>query len=131
MLVRRMLLTGVVVGLAVGAWGCAPAIIGGDAGVYHMGKLYAVSSRDLDSVYGATLTAMGELELEVKEKAKDVFSAKVIAKSADGKTIGVYIEPGSEGRTAFSIKVGVGGNRRKSKVIYEKIQQNLALGTSK
>jgi len=126
-----MLLTGVFVGLVVGAWGCAPSIIGGDAGVYHMGKLYAVSSRDLDSVYGATLAAMGELELEVKEKAKDVFSAKVVAKSADGKTIGVRIKPGSEGRTSFRIKVGVAGNKRRSKVIYEKIERNLAVGTSK
>jgi hypothetical protein len=96
-----------------------------------MGKLRAVSSRDLDSVYSATLAAMGELELDVKEKAKDVFSAKVVAKSADGKTIGVHIKPGSEGRTAFNIKVGAGGNKRRSKVIYEKIERNLAAGTSK
>lgn len=131
MLVRRMLLIGVFLCLAVGGWGCAPAIIGGDAGVYHMGKLYAVSSRDMDSVYGATLAAMGELELEVKEKAKDVFSAKVVAKSADGKTIGVHIKPGGEERTSFRIKVGVAGNKRRSKVIYEKIERNLAMGTSK
>lgn len=131
MLVRRILLIGVLLGLAVVGWGCAPAIIGGDAGVYHMGKLYAVSSRDMDSVYNATVSAMGQLELELKEQAKDVFSAKVVAKSADGKTIGVHIKPGSEGRTAFSIKVGVAGSKRRSKVIYEEIEQNLAMGVSK
>ncbi|UCF43432.1 MAG: DUF3568 family protein [Planctomycetota bacterium] len=131
MLVKRMLLIGVFLGLAVGGWGCAPAIIGVDAGVYHMGKLYGVSGRDLNTVYDATLAAMGELELEVKEKAKDVFSAKVVAKSADGKRIKVRIKPGGEGRTKFSIKVGKTGERRRSEVIYEKIRQNLAMGTSK
>lgn len=131
MLVRRMLLIGVFVGLAIGWWGCAPTIIGGDAGVYHIGKLYGVSSRDMSSVYNATVNAMGQLELEVKEQAKDVFSAKVIAKSADGKRISVLIKPGDEGRTKFSIKVGTGGERRRSEVIYEKIQQNLAMGTGK
>ncbi len=131
MLVRRMLLIGVFVGLAIGWWGCAPTIIGGDAGVYHIGKLYGVSSRDMSSVYNATVNAMGQLELEVKEQAKDVFSAKVIAKSADGKRISVLIKPGDEGRTKFSIKVGTGGERRRSEVIYEKIQQNLAMGMGK
>ena len=131
MSVRRMLLIGVFVGLAVGWWGCAPAIIGGDAGVYHMGKLYGVSSRDMSSVYNATVNAMGQLELEVKEQAKDVFSAKVIARSADGKRISVVIKPGDEGRTKFSIKVGAAGERRRSEVIYEKIQQNLATGMGK
>lgn len=131
MLVRRMLLIVMVVGLSVGAWGCAPAIVGGDAGVYHMGKLYGVSSRDMDSVYNATVGAMEQLELDVEEQAKDVFSAKVVAKSADGKTIGVHIKPGGEGRTNFSIKVGVAGSKSRSKVIYEKIEQNLAMGMSK
>ncbi len=131
MLARWILLIGVLLCLAVGGWGCAPSIVGGDAGVYHMGKLYAVSSQSMDSVYGATLAAMGSLELEVKDKAKDVFSAKVVAKSADGKTIGVHIKPGGEGRTEFSIKVGVAGSKRRSKVIYEEIEQNLAVGMSK
>jgi hypothetical protein len=126
-----MLLIGVALGLAVSTWGCAPSIIGGDAGVYHLGKLYGVSSRDVDSVYGASLSAMDELELEVKDKAKDVFSAKVVAKSADNKTIRVRIKPGGEERTSFSIKVGLFGNKRRSKVIYEKIDRNLAVGTSK
>ena len=131
MLVMRMLLIGVFASLAIGGWGCAPAIIGGDAGVYHIGKLYGVSSRDMSSVYNATVDAMGQLELEVKEQAKDVFSAKVIAKSADGKKISVLIKPGDEGRTKFSIKVGAAGERRRSEVIYEKIQENLAMGMGK
>ncbi|MHC4912199.1 MAG: DUF3568 family protein [Planctomycetota bacterium] len=131
MLVKRMLLTGVLVGLAVSGWACAPTIIGDDAGVYRMGKLYGVSSRDLDSVYAATLSALDELELEVKDKAKDVFSAEVVAKSADGKTIRVRMKPSGEERTSFNIKVGVGGNRQRSEVLYEKIQQNLATGTKK
>jgi hypothetical protein len=126
-----MLLIGVFLGLAVSGWGCAPSIIGDDAGVYHLGKLYGVSSRDVDSVYGASLSAMDELEVEVKDKAKDVFSAKVVAKSADGKTIRVRIKPSGEERTSFSIKVGLLGNKRRSKVIYEKIERNLATGMSK
>lgn len=107
--------------------GCGPNVVGVDSAAYSSGKLYAASSRDVTSVYNATVRALGELEIPVTEKAKDVFSAKVKGRSADGKLITVIIKPVEGGRSDYSIKVGAFGNRSRSEVIYNKIQQNLGI----
>jgi hypothetical protein len=113
--------------------GCGrPIIIGTDAAVYSGGKLYAVAGKDLNSVYLATLDALTQLELEVIEKAKDIFVAKVVAKAADGKKITIWIEPGPGDSSELSIRTGkFGGNESRSRVIYEKIRQNLGTGSRK
>lgn len=131
MLAKRILTICALAGLVSAFCGCAPSLIGSDAGVYSAGRLYAVASRDVTSVYNATLNALANMEIEVTEKAKDVFSAKVVAKAADGKTITIRIKPGEGGLTNFSIKVGRVGNRYRSRVIYEQIRQNLGISTGK
>jgi hypothetical protein len=113
--------------------GCGrPTIIGSNAAVYSGGKLYAVAGKDLNSVYLATQKALKQLELEVVEQAKDVFIAKIVAKAADGKKITIWIEPGSGDGSELSIRTGkFGGNESRSRVIYEKIRQNLGTGSGK
>jgi RNase adaptor protein for sRNA GlmZ degradation len=108
--------------------GCRPYIVGTDAGVYSSGKLYAVASTDVAGVYEATLQALGVLELAVTEKAKDVFSAKVMAKGADGKVVTIVITPRKDKHTDINIKVGPFGNKHRSLVIYEQIQKQLPGG---
>ncbi|MHC4462708.1 MAG: DUF3568 family protein [Planctomycetota bacterium] len=115
-------------GLMLAVFGCGrPNIIGTDGAVYSGGKLYAVSGQDLNSVYTATLAALKQLEIEVAEKSKDVFYAKVVGNTADGKTITIRMEPGADKATEFSIKVSTFGNKERSRVIYEKIRQNLRI----
>ncbi len=87
MLAKRTLLVCMELLVVVGIISCAPTIVSTDAGVYQNGKMYAVSSKDLDTVYQATLVAMDKLQLKVDEKMKDVFAAKVIASSADGQRV--------------------------------------------
>jgi len=129
MLVRRISIVSVLAGLVLAVCGCAPSIIGSDAGAYSHGKLYAVTSGDITSVYEATLKAIQELEMEVTEKAKDVFYAKVVAKGADGKRITIRIKPGTGNLTDLSIKVGkLGGDKYRSRIIYERIQRNIKTG---
>ena len=124
MLVKQISIVFVLAGLVLAAGGCAPSLVGTDAGVYSGGKLYAVASRDLTSMYNATLRALDELEIEVTKKAKDVFYAKVVAQGADGKTITIRLKP--EGNlTNLRIKVGLFGNKEKASVIYERIKRNL------
>ncbi len=124
MLVKQISIVFVLAGLVLAASGCAPSLVGTDAGAYSAGKLYAVASRDLTSMYNATLRALGELEIEVTKKAKDVFYAKVVAQGADGRTITIRLKP--EGNlTNLNIKVGPFGNKEKASVIYERIKRNL------
>ena len=127
MLFRRIFIVSVLACLVLTVCGCTPSIVSSDAGVYSGNTLYAVASRDLTSVYEATLNALAELEIEVTEKAKDVFYAKVIAKGADGKMITIRIKPGIGNLTDFSIKVGPFGNKEKSSIIYGRIKQNLGI----
>jgi hypothetical protein len=108
--------------------GCGrPKLIGTDAPVYSRGQLYAVAEQDLNSVYSATIAALQQLDLEVTEKARDVFYAKVIGKVADGTTITIRMEPVTDNTTNLSIKVSklLSGNEDRARTIYEKIKQNL------
>jgi outer membrane protein assembly factor BamB len=109
-------------------YGCGrPNFISTDAAVYSGGKLYAVSSKDMNSVYEATLKAFDQLEVEIVENAKDVFYAKVTGKVADGGTITVRLEPGENNITNLSIKASkfISGNEERARVVYEKIKENL------
>jgi hypothetical protein len=125
MLIRKIVLVSVIPTLIFLAGGCRPAFVGSDSAAYSAGTLYAVVSRDLDSVYTASLEALQQLEINVTSKQKDVFMAKIIAKGADSKRIEVKAKPGHEDSTELSIKVGLIGNRYRSRVIFEKIQQVL------
>ena len=124
MVIRYILMASAVVSLVLGVYGCAPSIISPDAGVYSGGRLYAVSSQDMTSVYTATLEALGDLEINVIEEAKDAFYARVVAKGADGKRIIIRIKPKEDDGSSFTIKVGTAGEKRRSSVIYEHIKQN-------
>ena len=133
MSIQRRCTICVLAGLMLAMCGCGkPTIIGTDAAVYSGGKLYAVAGKDLNSVYLATQKALKQLELEVIEQAKDVFIAKIVAKAADGKKITIWIEPGPGDSSELSIRTGkLGGNESRSRVIYEKIRQNLGTGSGK
>ena len=127
MLTKRIFTIVVFGGMLLALCGCAPSLVGSDTAAYSVGKLYAVVSKDMTSVYDATVTALGQMEIEPHDKAKDVFSAKVIAKSADGKIISVKLKPAAEGHTNIKIRVGTTGNRERATVIYNRINENLGL----
>jgi hypothetical protein len=117
--------------VVIGIIGCAPTIVSTDAGVYQHGKLYAMASKDIDAVYQATLQAMDKLQVAVTDKAKDVFGAKVVAKSADNKIIAVKIKPTEGQKTQFEISVGAFGNEERSRKIYDEIIAALGMPKAK
>lgn len=110
---------------AIAVVGCAPTIVSNDAAVYSAGKMYARASKSIDVVYAATLNAMEKLQLQVTDKAKDVFAAKVTAKSADGKTVIVKIKPAEAGVTAYTVQVGGLGDEARVRKVYDEIQKGL------
>jgi len=114
---------------AAGVIGCAPTIVSMDAGVYQHGTLYAAAGKDLDSVYAATLQAMDKLQLQILDKAKDVFGARIKAKSADGELVVVKMQPAEEKRTEYEIHIGAFGNEDRSRRLFTEITN--ALGAMK
>jgi len=128
MSMRRTWKVFAIAGLMLSVCGCGrPNLIGTDAAVYSGGKLYAVASQDLNSVYDAAVTALKQLEVEVIETAKDVFYAKVVGKIADGKTITIRMEPGANNITNITIKANkfLSGNEERARVVYTQIKLNL------
>jgi hypothetical protein len=124
MLTKRALLVFTEVVLAVSIIGCAPTImVGTDGGVYQCGKLYAVSDKSMDAVYEASLQAMDKLELKVTDKMKDVFGAKVVAKTSDDKRIVVTITPTKDKKTRYNICAD--GNAERSQTIFMEINKLL------
>ncbi len=101
--------------------GCTPRVISNDAGVYLNATLYASSSQNVAAVYAAALTAMDRLKLQVTDKGKDAFGAVVTAKTTDGKTITVAIEPMSNMRTKYTIHVGLFGDEERSQRIFDEM----------
>jgi hypothetical protein len=126
MLAKKVLLVCLEAVVIVSVIGCAPTIVSTDAGVYQNGTLFAAASKDLDSVYAATLFAMDKLQLQVTDKAKDVFAAKVVAKSADGKFVTVTMKPEGEQKTSYQIHIGAFGNEERARKIYGEINTGLA-----
>ncbi|NIP25321.1 MAG: DUF3568 family protein [Phycisphaerae bacterium] len=126
MSINKILKLFVVAVLMLALCGCGrPTIIGTDAAVYSRGNLYAVSGHDLNAVYKAALASLKQLEIEVAEKNKDVFYAKVVGNIADGRTVTIRIKPGENKATELRINTGKFGDEERSRVIYAKIQQNL------
>jgi len=125
MSIRKLFLGLSLISLVLG-YGCRPQIVGQDAAVYSSTTLFAVVSADLTSTYNASVKALKDLEIDLTDQAKDVFSAKVVGKAADGKVIRISMKPREEGGTSLTIRVGTFGDKFRSGVIYEKIKKNLA-----
>jgi hypothetical protein len=125
---RQILLIILLIGTAGLIQGCVVVAVGlGAAGTiaYVRGDLQAVESETIDVVYEATLKAMEELELNVTRKSKDALSATIITRDAQDKKITIRLKAAAEKTTKLSIRIGVFGSETKSRLIYQKIRENL------
>ena len=107
--------------------GCVVVAAGAGAGTiaYIRGDLEAVEPKGLNAVYRATEKAMDELELNVIQKKKDATSAVIVARDAEDKKITIKLSPTAEESTKLSVRVGLFGSETKSRLIYQKIHDNL------
>ena len=128
MLKIQVLLIAMLVGSMLLLQGCVVAAVGlGAAGTvaYVRGDLQTVESESIDDVYEATLKALQELELRPTRKSKDALGAEIIAYDAQDKKITIKLKSAAEGSTKLSIRIGVFGSETKSRLIYQKIRDNL------
>jgi hypothetical protein len=128
MLKIQVLLIAMLVGSMLLLQGCVVAAVGlGAAGTmaYVRGDLQAVESESIDDVYEATLKALNELELLPTRKTKDALGAEIITYDAQDKKITIRLKSAAEGTTKLSIRIGVFGSETKSRLIYQKIRENL------
>jgi len=108
--------------------GCMIAAVGiGAAGTvaYVRGDLESIESESIDVLYEATLNALKELELLPTRKSKDALGAEIITYDAQDKKITIRLKSAADKTTKLSIRIGVFGSETKSRLIYQKIRDNL------
>ena len=116
------------IGMLVLNEGCMVAAVGiGAAGTvaYVRGDLETVESENIDDVYDATLKALKDLELLPTRKSKDALGAEIVTYDAQDKKITIRLMSSAEKMTEMSIRIGVFGSETKSRLIYQKIRENL------
>lgn len=111
---------------------CVPTIAGGGgSGVsvaYIAGELQAQEDLSIDEAWPATIRALENLELRVKEQDKDSLSAKAVAYGADDKKVTVRLRREAAGVTSFKIRIGLWGDQAFSMTILDKIEEEAGLG---
>jgi len=124
---KRFLLVLVLVAGAILVNGCIIAAVGVGAGTvaYVRGSLESIEPGNIDTVYKATEKAMDQLDLKVIQKAKDVLSAEIIARNSQDTKIKIKLKATAEGPTELSIRIGLFGDEAESRLIYQKIHDNL------
>ena len=115
-------------GTLIGGCGAELLIVGaGAAGTvaYIRGDLQTVESEPIDVVYEASLKALKELELLPTRKSKDALGAEIVTYDAQDKKITIRLKSTAEKTTELSIRIGVFGSETKSRLIYQKIRDNI------
>ena len=128
---KRLGRLGLFLALATLISGCAGAALlaGGAAGVgaivWVKGKLEYQSSVPLSKVYTATLAALQEFELPIREEKKDKLVARVESQLADGKRVWIDIRSITESSSKITIRIGMFGDRSRSRRLLEAIRRHL------
>ena len=110
--------------------GCAALLVGGAAGagsvVYVKGQLKEDMSASVPAVHNASISALKDLNLPIIEDNHDNLSAKIKSKSADGQDVWIEIESVTAESSKITIRVGVMGDKNKSRQILDGIHKYLA-----
>lgn len=125
---KQVFLIILLIGTLVLNEGCMIAAVGiGAAGTvaYVRGDLESIESESIDDVYEASLKALKELELLPTRKSKDALGAEIVTYDAQDKKITIRLKSAAEKTTELSIRIGVFGSETKSRLIYQKIRDNL------
>jgi hypothetical protein len=107
--------------VAVGAAGAA----GAGSVAYVRGELDAHLGSPFDAVANATDNAIAQLQLAKISEARDAFSAKILARSAEDEKIDITVVKEADSLTKVSIRIGIFGKEEKSRAILDKIKASL------
>lgn len=108
--------------------GCAVALVGAGAAAgvgYIRGDLEATLEDDVEDVYKASLQALDQLKLAVVSKQQDALGAKIVSRNIEDKKIQINLKQNEGGITKLTIRIGIFGDETQSRLIYDKIRDNL------
>lgn len=111
--------------------GCGTSVRGPEGEIearIKYGTLTAMMDRGIERVYQSVQDSVGKLGLTTVMAEQDGVAAEVLARDAQGQNISIKLEAVSTDRTELTMRVGMLGDKNKSRVIFRQIQDNLRAG---
>lgn len=113
----------------VGFTGCVPLIVGAAAGAggyaWASGELVKEFTASASDLQRAAVRGLKKLGVSIKEEKHDRLTASIKAKFADGKDIAISISALTEKTAKLRIRVGVFGDKTKSEMVLNSIEEGL------
>ncbi len=125
---KRIAMLVVLAMVSVAAAGCVVAAIGAaTAGtvVFVRGEIQSYFDSDVQTIYDATVAAMGDLKLLTIEQSHDALSARVIARNTEDQKVEVKVDGSDRSIVKVSIRVGFWGDEAQSRVVLDRIRANM------
>ena len=125
---KQLIISVLLAALALTISGCVVAAVGAGAAAgvgYIRGDLEATLENDVEQVYEASLKALDQLKLAVISKQQDALAAKIVSRNSEDKKIQVNLKQIEGSVTKLTIRIGVFGDETQSRLIYDKIRENL------
>jgi len=125
---QKLIISALLAVLALSISGCAVALVGAGAAAgvaYIKGDLEATLDGDVERVYQASLRALNKLKLPVISRRMDALGAKITSRTSENKNIQIKIKKIDHRTTKLALRIGVFGDETKSRIIYDKIKENL------
>jgi hypothetical protein len=111
--------------------GCGTSVRGPEGDIearIRYGTLTAMMDRGIERVYQAVQESVGKLGLTTVMAEQDGVAAEVLARDAQGQNISIKLEAVGPDKTELTMRVGMLGDKNKSRVIFRQIQDNLRAG---
>lgn len=111
--------------------GCGTSVRGPEGDIearIKYGTLTAMMDRGIERVYQAVQESVGKLGLTTVMAEQDGVAAEVLARDAQGQNISIKLEAVGPDKTELTMRVGMLGDKNKSRVIFRQIQDNLRAG---
>ncbi|MEN6338143.1 MAG: DUF3568 family protein [Phycisphaerales bacterium] len=108
--------------------GCGTPVRGPDGDIeatIKYGTLTAMMDRGIERVYQAVQDSVAKLGLTTVMAEQDGVAAEVLARDAQGQNISIRLEAVSTSRTELTMRIGMLGDKNKSRVVFREIQDNL------
>jgi hypothetical protein len=108
--------------------GCGTPVRGADGDIeatIREGTLMATMDRGIDRVFRAVQDTVRELGLTTVLSQQDGVAAEVLARDAQGQNVTIKLEAINTNRTSLMMRVGILGDKNKSRVIFREIQENM------
>jgi uncharacterized lipoprotein len=107
--------------------GGAGAAAGGGAVAYVRGEAQSTYPASFDRTWNATMSALQDANMQVKDIERDGTKGTIKAAAADDKSVTVGVEQAGPGTTAVKVRIGTFGDEEASTALHRRIASRLGV----